>query len=44
MSSNLGNSIIKNITGNVIKISSKQFMKNQPSCLLLKNQECAIKK
>ena len=44
MSSNLRNSIIKNITGNFIKISPKHFMKNQQNCLLLKNQECAVKK
>ena len=44
MSSNLGSNIIKSITGNFIKLSPKHFMRSQPNCLLLNNQECAVKK
>ena len=43
MSSSL-ESIIKNVTGNFVLIPSNKFLKPQPNCLLLKNQECAASK
>ena len=36
-------SIIKNITGNFMLIP-KNFLQNKPNCLLLRNQECRVRK
>ena len=36
--------IIKNITSNFIKISTESFLQNLPSCFLLKNEECKVRK
>ena len=35
---------IKNITGNFIKINPENFLQNELSCFLLKNQECKVSK
>ena len=36
--------IIKNITGNFIKINPDNFLQNKASCFSLKNEECKVRK